>query len=596
MSQNNSFNPFRLALKPAWLARAIERLLSLSRLATVYDNRPNAEAEKPSDFVDEFLSHTLASLNCRWQIENPQALEKIPATGPVIITANHPLGGIEGVAMTQMLKRVRPDVKVLTNELLARIPEFKEVFIGVDVLSKDAAVKNMRGMRDVFKHIKQGGALLIYPAGRVSAINTSNWRIEDSEWNAVVGKLTQQYQATCVPMYIHGRNSRLFYLAGLIHRRLRTALLPRELANAERHPATLTIGTPIHWQDIQELGDAESITRYLRTATDLMSRSESERDEICYHPPLETPARSDAQLQQLQEDVAALSDYHLLSYRQFDVFCAPYAKLGSIMPELAIARERTFRQAGEGTGLTEDSDKFDPHYLHLFVWDKDNTAIVGGYRVGKTDKIIAEHGVDGLYSRSLYHFDEDYIQRIGGALEVGRSFVALEYQRHPRALDLLWQGIGTWVVNNPSYHTLFGCVSISSEHSFRARAFLSDSLMHSYRAEQEFLNDVRPVAPLKVKNKVWDSAVLKSLSNITLINKLLGQCDPGKSVPILLRQYLALNGRFIGFTVNHSFNQSLDGLIMVDLRKMPNKYLQRYLGKAGSESFLNHWSSNCDAA
>ncbi len=591
-----SFNPFRLSLKPQWLARTIERLLSLDTLAKFYDKRPGQEADRPGENVDAFLNYTLQSLGATLHINNADALQHIPESGPVIMIANHPLGGLEGVAMSQQLRRVRPDLKVLTNELLARIPEFSELFIGVDVLSNNATEKNMRGMRQVMKHLKSGGALLIYPAGMVSAINTQNWRIEDRQWTNIVGKLGKQFKTTFVPFYVHGRNSALFYLSGLIHPRLRTVLLPRELARSAKLDASLTIGSPIAWGDMKDLKDADSITSYLRTATDLLSHHKESVVVSPSHTPLKASARTQEQQQQLRCALQKLEPYQLLQYREFDVYCAPYDQLGAVMHEIAVARERTFRAAGEGTGLTSDSDRFDPHYLHLFIWDKKAESIVGGYRVGQVDKIVDALGVEGLYSRSLYQFDVSYVRRFGQALEVGRSFVSPEYQRHPRALDLLWQGIGSWVAQNPDYHTLFGCVSISREHSSYARAFLNDSLMHSYRAEQEFLNDIRPVAPLKVRNRVWSNQVLQSLSSIVLINKLLGQCDPGKSIPVLLRQYLALNGKFIGFSVNRNFNDSLDGLIMVDLRKTPKKYLQRYLGKTGSEQFLKQWSQDSAAA
>lgn len=600
MTNNN--NPFRLPVKPtgpvkAVVVKVIEKLLSLDKLANYYDQRPNQAAENPSDHVEAFLNFTMDVLGADLTVNNPQALEDIPKDGSVIMMANHPLGGLEGVAMTRQLMKIRPDLKVLTNELLANIPEFADIFIGVDVLSQDARAKNTQGMRRVFKHLKSGGALLIYPAGMVSAINATNWKVEDRAWNHVVGKLARQFQATCVPFYVHGRNSKLFYTAGLIHPRLRTALLPRELVNKAGSHVSMTIGSPIAWKDIEKLDNADRVTAYLRTATDLLSHdSEKAKIDSVSYPPLEVKARSEDELREIEKKLESLVEHRLLQYRNFDVYCIPYGELGLMMDEIAIARERTFRAAGEGTGLETDSDKFDPHYLHLFIWDRDKNAIVGGYRMGLVDEIVRTRGVEGLYSRSLYKFDEKYINRLGQALEMGRSFVCPEYQRHPRALDLLWQGIGNWVARHPEYHTLFGCVSISREHSTRALAFLNDSLMESYRAEQQFLNDVRPVAPLKVRNKVWSDEVLKSLSNLTLINKLLGQCDPGKSVPILLRQYLALNGRFIGFSVNHGFNDSLDGLIMVDLRKTSIKYLQRYLGESGSETFIKQWRLNLAVA
>ena len=582
----SDFNPFRLDFEPKWAARLVERVTALDTLAGYYDARP--KSDEPD--LDQFLDYTLQVLNARFELDNPAALQDIPREGPLVVVCNHPMGGLEGVAMTKILRDIRPDLKVLTNELLARIPEFENTFIGVDVLSENAAAKNSSGMRRIIKHVKAGNSLLIYPAGQVSAINTDNWRIEDRGWHHVVGTLTRLTKATVVPCHVHARNSGLFYFSGLIHPRLRTAMLPREMAKPGKAVARLKVGTPILYREIKELKDPHQLTAYFRTASDLLSDIRDSEHTLTYnHPPLNRDDQDQEHSQQLQKQVQTLNRYSLLKSKQFEVICAPYQALGPLMDEIAVAREHTFRLAGEGTGKQRDSDRFDPHYSHLFVWDHEFHAIVGAYRVGIADEIITQKGVDGLYSRSLYEFDTKFIERLGGAVEVGRSFVSVKYQRHPKALDLLWQGLGRWIATHPPYHTLFGCVSISREHSFRARAFLQESLMHSFRAEQEFLEQVRPVAPIKIRNRVWNKEVLQSLSNVTLINKLLGQCDPGKSIPVLLRQYLALNGRFIGFSVNHSFNDSLDGLIMVDMRKTPQKYLKRYMGDSGSAQFQKLW-------
>ena len=591
-----SSNPFRLSMKPRFLAASVEKFLCLDVLANCYDQRPQQTLAHGQTVASRFLEYTLDHLNAKVEVVNADALGAIAPHGPTIFVANHPFGGLEGVAMTRRLLQVRPDLRVLTNELLSLIPEFEEVFIGVDVLSDNATKKNMRGMRTVLKHMKRGGAILIFPAGMVSAIDTSDFKVRDRQWNLVVAKLMRQFQAVCVPFYVHGRNSKVFYMAGLIHRRLRTVMLPRELTNKSGHSVKLTVGEPIAWKDVECLGDERCVTDYLRTATDLLQHRVRHQQPagntvsrvIASSLAAETGNGSSA----IERNLAQLEPYQLLNFREFDVYCAPYEAIPNIMPEIAVARERTFRAAGEGTGNSSDSDRFDAHYLHLFIWDKVQNRIVGGYRIGKVDQIVKKFGVDGLYSRTLYRFDEQYIQKIDGALEMGRSFVSPEYQRHPRALDLLWKGIGAWIVDNPGYHTLFGCVSISRDHSDHAREFLNETLMSSFRAEQQMLADVRPVEPLKIRNRVWSQELLKSLTSIAVINKLLGQCDPGKSMPVLLRQYLALNGRFVGFSVNRNFNDSLDGLILVDLRKTPTKYLQRYLGKGGSADFLKRWRAD----
>lgn len=406
-----SYNPFRLKLKPAWLGRVIEKVLALNSLAETYDNRPNTQVEKPHEHLNEFLEYLEIALNNKMDILNPDALTEIPSSGPVIFVANHPFGGLEGVAMSHLLRSVRPDLKVLTNEMLTTIPEFKELFIGVDVLSVNAKAKNARGIRQTMKHVKSGGALLIFPAGKVSALNVRTRKVEDQPWNNLVGTLMKQYQASCVPFFINGRNSKLFYAAGLIHPRLRTALLPRELNNGSAKTPQLSVGSTISWRDVQGLTTPDEITTYLRTACDLLQHHETEKNPNNSFPLMALAERSDQEIATLNSDLEQLEPYKLLSYNNFDVYCAPYDSLNSLMLELAVARERAFRAAGEGTGLEADSDRFDPHYLHLFLWDRDESKLVGGYRVGETQKIVNEKGVEGLYSRSLYNFDAQYISR-----------------------------------------------------------------------------------------------------------------------------------------------------------------------------------------
>ncbi len=585
---SSSFNPIRIPMKSKWLASILEKILGLKALIKLYEERPRKDN---GDNVDSqrFLQYALDALHIHLQIKNEALLQTIPKEGPVVFVSNHPLGGLEGIAMSHFLLKYRPDTLVLTNQMLRRIPELSDIFIGVDVLSQNAAKENSKSIRQVYSHLENGGAILIYPAGRVSAINKKTWKVEDIQWNNLVGRLLKKYQAACMPFYVKGRNSRLFYLTGLIHKRLRTILLPRQLVNKKGMNLEVCVGHVITPDEIKHLETPSAITHYLRVATDLLAIPETVNEEPKTVQILESDTTNRHSQEQISQCLSNLSDYLLQTKGSFSVYCAPYDRLGVIMDEIAYAREETFRAAGEGTGFEKDSDRFDPYYLHLFLWDNELNRLVGGYRIGRTNEIVAERGINALYSRLLYQFDEAYIERLGMSLEMGRSFIKPSYQRHPKALDMLWRGIGTYIAKNPEYHTLFGCVSISDEHSELAKAFLSDSMMESFRAQQEFLNDVRPTVPLKVKGKLWTKEALASLSNVVVINKLLGRCDPGKSIPILLRQYLALNGRFVCFSVNTGFNNSLDGLILVDLRKTPQKYLQRYLGKEGSQKFLEKW-------
>ena len=571
-------NPCRLPLRPRVLASALESLLGLKPLARVYDDRP------PNCDPFEFLDHALDALGIDIAIDAEKLLDEIPKTGPVLIVANHPLGGLEGMAIAKVIGKYRPDLQVLTNELLRLIPELAPIFIGVNVLSSNAAAGNVGGIKQVHKHLKNDGAILLFPAGMVSAYELSHRRIQDREWNRLAGQLLKKYECSCTPVYVGGRNSNYFYGAGLVHPRLRTLLLPRQLANKQGFTLPLTIGRPIPSQELRLLQNPVAVTQYLRVATDGLQRSED------LSKPAETETLSELSHEQSSEElrraVAKMNDYRVVEHDEFDVYFAPYDRLGPVMEQIAIAREKTFRAVGEGTGLSQDSDEFDPHYRHLFLWDKTECRIAGAYRVGLVDEIVAAYGVEGLYSRSLYKYDEAFIRQLGSAIEMGRSFIHPDYQRRPISLNLLWRGIGQVLVKMPRYHTLFGSVSISREYSDLARSLIADTMLTNFRAK-EFAQLVEPINPLKVMNRVWTDDMLAELANVKMLSKLIGRCDPGKAVPVLLRHYLSLNGKLVCFNIHSSFNNSLEGLIIVDTRNTEQKTLSKFLGAEGLKYFLS---------
>lgn len=591
----STVHPLQLPFRSALLNRVISRMMGLPALIRIYDSWTESKRSDALPAGGQLLDHALTLLGADLAWQSQSAWEQIPENGPLIVVANHPLGGLEGMLMTRELLRQRSDTKVLTNRLLSRFPEFDDLFIGLDVLSDAAVRKNARGIREACKHLAAGGALLVFPAGTVASIRLGNLRVEEGRWNKLVGWLARRYGADCMPVHLDARNSRAFYLAGLVHKRLRTLLLPRELANKKNCVVHATAGELLTARDIAALGDAASITGFLRLSTDMLTAKTGQQTGDGQSRPKATIALNVAAAK-LQQQIDKLEPYRLVDSGVYAVYCAPYDALGCLMGQIAIDRETTFRAVDEGTGRELDSDHFDPCYWHLWAWHKQNHEIVGAYRVGKTDEILRDHGIDHLYSRSLYEFDESFIGQIGNAIEVGRSFVTLRYQRQPKALDLLWRGIGAFMVENPDYHTLFGPVSISRQYSALARAFLADAMMSNFSVRPEWRQNVRPQSPLHVKGKLWTPEILASLGNIAVINKLLGNLDQGKRIPILLRHYLALNGRFASFTVNKGFNDSLDGLILVDLREAPDKYLNRYLGKEGRVSFLNKWDVKSRAA
>ena len=264
------------------------------------------------------------------------------------------------------------------------------------------------------------------------------------------------------------------------------------------------------------------------------------------------------------------------------MFLAEAGRIPTALREIGRLRELTYRAIGEGTGRQLDLDSFDERYLHLFSWDRKRKQIVGAYRIGRTDRIMAAEGVHGLYTRTLFRYDERLIARLSPALELGRSFVRTEYQKNYNALLLLWKGIGRFIASHPQYRVLFGPVSISCRYSDSSHRLLM-AFLHQNHLDSDLADLVEAINP-RVVNPAPALAIPRSVEEA---DRLVTEAErDGKGVPILLRQYLKLNAKLLGFNVDPQFRDALDALMMVDLTTVDAAILNRYLGRQATAEFL----------
>jgi putative hemolysin len=281
--------------------------------------------------------------------------------------------------------------------------------------------------------------------------------------------------------------------------------------------------------------------------------------------------------------LAELPATPLLEMAEFQVFCARGAEIPHTLREIGRLREETFRPAGEGSGRALDLDRYDAHYHHLFLWNRAKQEIAGAYRLGLVSEIVPRHGLDGLYTRSLFHFGPEFLERLGPAMELGRSFITPAYQRGFLPLLLLWKGIGQFVLEHAPAHVLFGPVSVSA-HYVRLSRELMASVLSQQSGNPALARLVRPRRPLRTG---W-GAVKPVSCNLDELGDLIADLEAdGKSIPVLLRQYLKLGGQLVAFSVDPKFNHCLDGLIVVDLARTDPKLLERYMTPAGAARFLS---------
>jgi putative hemolysin len=310
-----------------------------------------------------------------------------------------------------------------------------------------------------------------------------------------------------------------------------------------------------------------------------------------------TPVLSFTPADSIAAEIARLpGDACLVESGAFQVFCAEARLIPATLREIGRLREVTYRAIGEGTGRALDLDAFDESYLHLFSWDRERRQIAGAYRIGRTDIVMAQSGVAGLYTRTLFKYDEHLIAKLSPALELGRSFVTADYQRNYNALLLLWKGIGQFVVRHPQYRVLFGPVSISTRYSDSSHRLLMSFLFQNHRDEAlaELVEAMHPADMTAAP-----AAALASVpASIEDASRLVSAMESDrKGVPVLLRQYLKLNARLLGFSVDPDFGDALDALMMVDLTRVDPAILTRYLGREGARVFLaRHAAASADAA
>ncbi len=263
----------------------------------------------------------------------------------------------------------------------------------------------------------------------------------------------------------------------------------------------------------------------------------------------------------------------------------------NLMKEVGRLREESFRQAGGGTGKNADIDDYDladVPYRQLIVWDPSEKEILGGYRyiMGNTIPRDKDGNVKLATSR-LFHFSKKFLDEyLPHTIELGRSFVQPQYQSSKQgakslfALDNLWDGLGSLIVNHPEMKYFFGKVTMYTHFNQEARDLIL-SFMSKYFGDPDKL--LYPLDEFKVKISLTQERVEEIFKGPTFVEdyKVLNRLvrELGESIPPLVNAYMNLSPsmRSFGTAVNDRFGDVEETGIIITINEFNKAKTERHV-------------------
>ncbi|NKI25358.1 lysophospholipid acyltransferase family protein [Arenibacter sp. 6A1] len=547
------------------------KVTKISRINRFYDDHKHLEGVV---FLEAVLDH----FQIKFEIPE-EDFKRLPKQGAYITISNHPLGGIDGVLLLKLLLAHRTDFKIIANFLLNRIQPLSPYILPVNPFENHKEAKSsIAGFKNAMKHLQDGHPLGIFPAGEVSTYKDEKL-IVDRPWEEAAIKLIRRAEVPVIPIYFHAKNSLLFYRLSKISDVFRTAKLPSEVTTQKNRLIKVRIGHPISVQTQKDQESLADFTDLLRRKTYMLSNAfEKERliDKVPHSLKIPKAPKKIAQAVSndvLEKEIINLreKDCKLLQSKNYEVFLAKASDIPLILKEIGRQREVTFRAIGEGTNNAIDLDKFDSYYRHLFLWDDQEKALVGAYRMGIGSEIFEERGINGFYLQDLFRFEPELYGMMKNSIEMGRAYIVKQYQQKPMPLFLLWKGIVHTTLRFPEHKYLIGGVSISNQFSNFSKSLMIEFMKSNYW-DPYVAQYIRPKKEFKVKLKDADKDFIfdETEADLNKFDKLIEEVEPGSlRLPVLIKKYIKQNAKVVAFNVDPLFNNSVDGLMYIKIADLP---------------------------
>ena len=250
------------------LIRIVEKVSGQPKLKKLY--LENQRAPRPSE---SFWQAAVRSLDLDVRFD-PEALARAPASGPLVIVANHPYGVLDGIVIAWLASKIRNDFVVLTNAVLMRTPEVRNHILPINFSgTREARNTNVASRASAREVLGRGGIVVVFPAGGVSTAPDRMGRrpAVDARWQPFVAQLIQKSEATVLPIWFDGQNSRLFQVASHLSATLRLSLIFHEVRARMGTTLGVMVGRPIPFCELSAISDRQVLADHLRAVTYALS-------------------------------------------------------------------------------------------------------------------------------------------------------------------------------------------------------------------------------------------------------------------------------------------------------------------------------------
>lgn len=257
-----SKNPSLYKWLPGFLVRYLERILHQKDINTfLRDNKDN--------FNIDFCVSVMKYLNAEVTIKG---IENVPKTGKIVLAMNHPLGGMDAMALVSALKGHREDLKFIVNDILLSLKNLNGIFLGVNKHGKNGLSKR----EQLAALFGADEAVCIFPSGLVS--RKINGQVMDLDWAKTFITMSKEHQRTIVPIYIDGKLSNFFYRLSNLRKKvgikanIEMLYLSNEFFKLRNKQIQIIVGEPILYTSLPEMNDKKKAAWVKKKVYELKSR------------------------------------------------------------------------------------------------------------------------------------------------------------------------------------------------------------------------------------------------------------------------------------------------------------------------------------